>query len=101
MHENQRQTIENLERELERDPNKQALILYGSVARGTAGKESDIDLYLVISDDDFDSVLRTGQLTVSFNQMCVEPCTEATGTFIALKNLHEIAQNGKDIKSIN
>jgi len=45
------------------DGSCEAVIVQGSVARGVARPDSDIDLYLLVSDDAFDAARRDGRLS--------------------------------------
>ncbi len=98
MHENHKQSIVNIARNLKNDPNNQALILYGSVARNNAGKESDIDLFLLLSEEDYELRSKSGNFTLSLNQMCVKPCNQANITFISQKKLLEISLSKSEIR---
>lgn len=50
-------TLDRYVRRVQADPNAIAVILVGSVARGTERPDSDVDVYLVVSDDVFDSAI--------------------------------------------
>ncbi|GAA2757870.1 nucleotidyltransferase domain-containing protein [Actinopolymorpha rutila] len=50
-------TLEMYVRRVKADPNAIAVILVGSVARGTERLDSDVDVYLVVPDDVFDSAI--------------------------------------------
>src|SRR5687767_8624042 len=45
-----------------RDPNARGVVLVGSVARGEARPDSDVDLYLVVTDDAFDRAAAAGRI---------------------------------------
>lgn len=50
-------TIDAYVRRVRADPNAIAVVVVGSVARGTERPDSDVDVYLVVSDDVFDSAV--------------------------------------------
>jgi hypothetical protein len=50
-------TLDTYVRSVKADPNAIAVILVGSVARGTERPDSDVDVYLVVPDDVFDSAI--------------------------------------------
>jgi hypothetical protein len=52
----QRKAIDELVRLHGNDPNKFALIICGSLATGKAREDSDVDLYLVVTDEEFERV---------------------------------------------
>jgi len=56
MNERQRTAIDELVRLHGNDPKKLALIICGSVATGKARENSDVDLYLVVTDEEFERV---------------------------------------------
>jgi hypothetical protein len=56
MTENQRQALDLLVQIHKPDPPKLALIIIGSLASGREREGSDIDLYLVVTDDEFKAV---------------------------------------------
>jgi len=49
-------------RRVKADPNAIAVIVVGSVARGTERPDSDVDVYLVVPDDVFDSAIATNRV---------------------------------------
>jgi hypothetical protein len=51
------ETLAAYVRRVKADPNVIAVILVGSVARGTERPDSDVDVYLVVPDDVFDSAI--------------------------------------------
>lgn len=55
LREHHKKAIENLVERMEQDPECLAVIIGGSVAKGVAREDSDIDCYLVVSDDAFNS----------------------------------------------
>jgi len=59
MTERHKKAIEELIRLHKNNPNNIALIICGSIVRKDAREDSDIDLYLVIKDDEFDRVNKT------------------------------------------
>jgi hypothetical protein len=54
-----RKAIDELVRLHGNDPKKLALIICGSLATGKVREDSDVDLYLVVSDEEFERVRRT------------------------------------------
>jgi hypothetical protein len=81
-------TIANLKEHFEQDRNVLAFILNGSVARGDARKDSDVDFFLVVSDAVFDEMSARNSTGIEANEFCVEPCTEADGDDLTLPDGH-------------
>lgn len=96
MHEHHRQTIENLQKRFEPDPNNFALIVNGSVARGEARPESDVDFYLVVADPLFDDLSTKNATVIEANEFCVAPCPEANGFAIPKRTLRELSAHGSE-----
>jgi hypothetical protein len=58
-HEN---TLDAYVRRVKGDPNAIAVIVVGSVARGTERPDSDVDVYLVVTDDVFDAAIAANRV---------------------------------------
>jgi hypothetical protein len=56
------ETLDTYVRRVKADPNAIAVILVGSVARGTERPDSDVDVYLVVPDAVFDSAMAAHRL---------------------------------------
>jgi predicted nucleotidyltransferase len=55
-------TLDAYVRRVKADPNTIAVIVVGSVAHGTERPDSDVDVYLVVPDDVFDSAIATNRV---------------------------------------
>jgi hypothetical protein len=55
-------TLDAYVRRVKADPNAIAIIVVGSVARGTERPDSDVDVYLVVPDDVFDSAIAANRV---------------------------------------
>jgi hypothetical protein len=96
MHEHHRQTVENLQKHFEPDTNNIALIINGSVARGEARPESDVDFYLVVADPLFEELSAKNAAVIEANELCVAPCQEANGFAIPKRTLLEVCDHGNE-----
>lgn len=90
MYEHHQKTIENLRERFEKEPDILSFIVIGSVARGDAMPDSDVDFYLVINS----SPTKDG---IQANECCVAPCTEAGGALLTKASLREIRDHGNEI----
>jgi len=97
MYEHHNRTINNLKARFEPDPNNLALLVVGSVARGDAGKDSDVDFFVVVSDQAFEALVAQNAVGIEANDCCVPPCPEANGGYIPKGRLQEISDRGNDI----
>lgn len=73
-------TLDRYVRKVQTDPKAIAVILVGSVARGTERPDSDVDIYLVVSDEVFDAA-------VADHRVISEQSSEATypGGYVDVK----------------
>ena len=70
MREHHVKSIENLIEKISKDENFIALILAGSLAHGTEKEFSDIDAYLVVTEEDFARRLERNDITYSDTSVC-------------------------------
>ncbi len=100
---NQRQALRELRQRLFSEFKAEAVILYGSAARGEADAESDLDLLIVtgqpftrsarhaITDAAFEVNLRYG---TNVSTLVVDRCSWETGPFSVLPLREEILRDG-------
>jgi len=92
-----KQIVNNLKQHFMNDPNVYALIINGSVARGSAGPESDVDFVLVVTDHEYEHRESNNVIHFSCNEFCITPCTEVNGSAITERMLKWLAKNGSDV----
>ncbi|MFX0016146.1 MAG: nucleotidyltransferase domain-containing protein [Promethearchaeota archaeon] len=97
LHEHHKQIINNIKLHFIHDPNVLAFITNGSVARGSAGPESDIDFILVVSDDEYKTRERNSDIQFNINSFCIPPCIEANGSAKTVNMLKWLINNGSDV----
>lgn len=73
-----------------------ALIICGSLATGKARPTSDVDLYLVATDEEFDSLRKTNNYFYSNDDICDYPEGEIDGKIINVAYLIEAAKKGNE-----
>ncbi|KAB2865614.1 MAG: nucleotidyltransferase domain-containing protein [Anaerolineae bacterium] len=96
MYENHRLTIQHLSQHFGTDPNVLVLIIIGSVARGDAGEESDVDFYLVVSDEAYSQGKVNNNLSLELTDLVVPPCPQANGKKITTQYLEAVAKHGTE-----
>ena len=96
MYEHHRQTIENLRDHFQPNDDNIALIINGSVAREEAGKESDVDFYLVVEEPIYEELSEKNAAIIEANECCIAPCPEANGFAISKPALKEIQIQGSE-----
>ena len=91
-----KQSIDNLVHELEKDENFLAVILSGSIAKGTEKKFSDIDVYLVVTDENFRERMKNDDTSYSNSAVCTYPGGYIDGKIIDLPFLLAAAERGSE-----
>jgi hypothetical protein len=96
MYSHHRRTVEDLAAHVEADESALALVIVGSVARGDARPDSDVDCYLVVSDTECERRLSTRATTFSADDLCDYPDRRAGGPVVSLAFLHDVAERGSE-----
>ncbi len=97
MFEHHRQTIENLKGCYEAQDDCLALLIIGSVARGDAGETSDVDFYLVVTEQVYQDCEARNAGCVDAHEHSVSPCTEANGYLTSLPALQALRDRGNEM----
>jgi len=97
VYDHHRKTIEHLKDHFVKNTNYLAFIVNGSVARGEARPESDVDFYLVVDDDTFEDRSARDAISIEANAYCVLPCPEANGYLTSKAELEYIRDHGNEI----
>ncbi|MFC1745197.1 nucleotidyltransferase domain-containing protein [Candidatus Riflebacteria bacterium] len=90
-----KQTIQNLKRVFNENLDYLAFIVGGSVARGDARDDSDVDYLIIVSDRLF-AESKKGWKYHSAYEYCAPPCTEANGLMITKKCLKRLMRKGNE-----
>lgn len=98
MYEHHRQTIENLKACYEKGDGCLALIVVGSVGRGEARPESDVDFYLVVSQPVYEARLAEKATCLDAHTHSVAPCEEANGYLISIPAMQALRDRGNEIE---
>ncbi len=96
MKEHHRQSLEKLINILEKDERFLAVILSGSLAKGTESENSDIDVYLVVTDEDFQERMKRNNTSYSNSEVCDYPGGYIDGKIIDMNFLHAAAEKGSE-----
>ncbi|MFC4306332.1 nucleotidyltransferase domain-containing protein [Cohnella boryungensis] len=96
MHDYHKQALTNLVEELSPDPTFLAIITGGSVAQGIAKETSDVDVYLVVTDEAYEERKKDNRLSYYNNQICDYPGGYIDGKIINLRFLELAAERGSE-----
>lgn len=90
------QTIENLVAAFGEDPAIHALLLGGSIAHGFAQPESDVDVSIVVSTEEFERRQRENRLHYNNRELCTYEGGYIDGKYMDLAFLQLVAARGSD-----
>ncbi|MEC0091508.1 nucleotidyltransferase domain-containing protein [Paenibacillus macquariensis] len=96
MWEHHAKTIQNLVSELHEDKRYLALIIGGSIAKGREREDSDVDIILVVTDEEFQRRELIKDFHYCRNDVCTYPNGYIDGTVVNLRFLYEVAERGNE-----
>ncbi|KAF2274066.1 uncharacterized protein EI97DRAFT_502954 [Westerdykella ornata] len=97
MYEHHAQSIENIKNHLWADPSVLALLLSGSIAHGFENAESDVDILIVLSDEDYANLLSNGRrLTFKNFDLCTYEGGFFDGKYISIDFIRRVAARGSE-----
>jgi len=91
-----RNAIENLVNAYQDDPKYQAIIIGGSVAKGCARDDSDIDFMIIATEQEYDERALKGDLFINRTDLCDYPGGFVDGKVINIEYLEEVTENGNE-----
>ncbi len=91
-----RRAIERLASEYRQDPNFSALIIGGSVAKGCARPDSDVDFLIVATDEEFTRRSAKNDLFINRTDLCDYDGGYVDGKIISHSYLEELADRGNE-----
>ncbi|MFC1735728.1 nucleotidyltransferase domain-containing protein [Candidatus Hydrogenedentota bacterium] len=96
MREHHKKTVEKLRSELESDPENIALIIGGSVAKGIERVDSDIDCYIVATDERFDKALQERNVYFINREICDYEKGYVDAKLIGKQWMRKCAESGNE-----
>ncbi len=97
MYANHQRTIERLRDHFSTDQRFRALILGGSVAKGWASPNSDVDIVLVATDEEFARRSAGGELLYFTQEFCDYEGGYVDGKVVNVEFLEEVAHHGSEV----
>ncbi len=88
--------IENLTKTYENDERFQAIIIGGSVAKGHAREDSDVDFMIVATDEEFHKRQKTGDLFINRTELTDYEGGFVDGKIIDMAYLNKVAEKGNE-----
>ncbi len=89
-------TIDNLILEYREDPRFPALIIGGSVAKGCARDDSDVDFLIVAHDKEYEDRKAQGDLFINRSDLSTYEGGYVDGKIINTQYLHDLAEKGNE-----
>jgi hypothetical protein len=96
MHAHHQRTIARLTERFQDDPTVLALLIIGSVARGEARADSDVDTLMVVTDAAYQERRAANGLSFDADDLCDYPDGHAGGRMVDPAFLHEVAERGPE-----
>jgi predicted nucleotidyltransferase len=90
------ETIQRLIAHFQNDPRYPALIVGGSVAKGWANDDSDVDILLVATDEEYAASVASGEVGYFNRELAEYPGGYIDGKIINVAYLEEVADHGSE-----
>jgi hypothetical protein len=91
-----RQAVERLTAKLSSNPDFVAALLVGSIVRGTERPDSDVDLILLATDEEYARRQASGELLYRNFEVCDYPGGYAEGKVHSVSYVEEVAERGSE-----
>lgn len=89
-------TVANLTAQMEADPSVLALVLGGSLAHGFAREDSDVDVTILVSSDEYERRVRVNRLHHNDRSVVTYDGGYIDGKYVDLAFLRRVAEHGSD-----
>ena len=94
MHSHHDESIQNVVKYFQNEPEVEALVLGGSLAHGYASPVSDIDIMIIITDQHYAKRLSEGNLQFFDRELCTYPEGYVDGKYLGMSHLTAVAEKG-------
>jgi predicted nucleotidyltransferase len=97
MHPHHERTVDRLREHVLADPTVLALLVMGSVARGEARHDSDVDCRVIFADAEYRRRAAAGELLLNFSHLAEAPGKGAGGEAGDARLLRDVAERGPEV----
>ena len=97
MYQHHLETIEKVKQHFLQDKDVLALIIGGSLVKGWGMENSDVDIMIVVTDEDFARRQAENQILYFTRDFCDYPDGYVDGKFINISFLREVAEKGNEV----
>jgi hypothetical protein len=96
MHAHHARAIQKIKEHFEPDLNVLAVLLTGSIAHGYQAESSDVDILIILSEEEYQKRLLTGQVTYVTRDHCEYPEGYVDGKYLAMSFIRMVAEKGSE-----
>lgn len=96
LYKHHQEAIDNITAKLRKEENVLALIIAGSVAHGFAGKDSDVDIMIVVSREEYERRYNEKKLVYWEQESCTYAGGYVDGKYISVDYIKEVAEGGSE-----
>ncbi|HSL43191.1 MAG TPA: nucleotidyltransferase domain-containing protein [Anaerolineales bacterium] len=90
------QTIQNVNDYFARDPEVLALLLSGSIAHGFHNENSDVDIMIFLSEENYQRHVQTGQVTFFNTELATYEGGYVDGKYLSLSFVKQVSEKGSE-----
>ncbi len=90
------ESLNNVVKYFQNDPEVEALILGGSLAHGYASLVSDIDIMIIVTDQHYATRLSEGRLQFFNRELCTYSDGYVDGKYLGMSHLTQVAEKGSE-----
>ncbi len=96
MYSHHEESIQNVVKYFQNEPEVEALILGGSLAHGYASPVSDIDVMIIVTDQNYTKRFNEGNLQFFNRELCTYPEGYVDGKYLGMSHLTQVAEKGSE-----
>lgn len=94
MYKHHQETIDNVVKKMQQDESVLALIIAGSITHGFAVADSDVDIMIVVSEEEYQRRYESGQLVYYDKESCTYEEGYVDGKYVSVQQIKNTANSG-------